>query len=112
MDTALRSYILSRFNLTNLSGQSTQTNVHVTSFLCADSLPRQMSRPLSPPLFSRCKANSASFRARLGNAKDIINKLEDVPAPVPEELEDDIDNVNMMVVDGWGTYINPFKHMV
>lgn len=108
MDTATRSYILSRFKLANPPAQSTQTNVYITSFLRADSPPRQIPLPLSPPLFFRSKVNSDSLRTRIGSAKDIIDRLHDVPALVPEELDGDMGKVNMTIVDGWGTCIISF----
>jgi hypothetical protein len=44
----------------------------------------------------------------MGNARDIVDRVGDVPAPVPDELEDDMDRVNMTIVDGWGTCIMSF----
>jgi hypothetical protein len=102
MDTATRSYVLSRFKLANPPGQPTEISVHVTSFLRADSPPpHEIPRPFSPPLFPR--ANSGSFGTGIGNAKNIVGRLDDIPATVPEELEDDIDKMDMTIVDGWGT---------
>jgi hypothetical protein len=34
-----------------------------------------------------------------------VGRLNAVPAPVLEELEDDLDNVNMSIVDGWSTRV-------
>ncbi|OAX38957.1 hypothetical protein K503DRAFT_856354 [Rhizopogon vinicolor AM-OR11-026] len=104
MDTATRSYVLSQFKLANPPAQSTETNMHVTSFLRADSPPPHPNpRPFSPPLFPGSKANSGSLGAGMLNAKAIMDKMDDVPAPVPEELEVDMDKLNMMIVDGWVT---------
>ncbi|KAG1747671.1 hypothetical protein EDB19DRAFT_2037030 [Suillus lakei] len=101
IETTTRSYILSLFKSANPPAQSTETNAHVTSFLRADSPPLQIHRPLSPPLFPRSKVSSGSLGTGISNAKDIVVRLNAVPAPILEELEDDIDNVNMKIVDGW-----------
>ncbi|KAG2141046.1 hypothetical protein DEU56DRAFT_796935 [Suillus clintonianus] len=101
IETTTRSYILSLFRTANPPAQSTETNAHVISFLRADSPPLQIQRPLSPPLFPRSKSHSGSLGTGIVNAKDIVDRLNAVPAPVLEELEDDIDRVNMTIVDGW-----------
>ncbi|KAG1783349.1 hypothetical protein EV702DRAFT_958741 [Suillus placidus] len=103
IETITRSYILSLFKSANPPAQSTETNVHVTSFLRANSPSLQIQRPLSPPLFPRSKASPGSLGTGIANAKDIVGRLNAVPAPVLAELEDDIDNVSMSIVDGWGT---------
>ncbi|KAG1813861.1 uncharacterized protein BJ212DRAFT_1364133 [Suillus subaureus] len=101
IESTTRTHILSLFKLANPPAQSTETNSHVTSFLRADSPPHQIQRPLSPPLFPRSKASPGSLWTGIANAKDIVGRLTAVPAPVLEELEDDVDRVNMSIVDGW-----------
>ncbi|KAG2069458.1 hypothetical protein BDR04DRAFT_1078066 [Suillus decipiens] len=101
IESTTRTCILSLFKSANPPAQSTETNVHVTSFLRANSPPLQIQRPLSPPLFPRSKASPDSLWTGIANAKDIVGRLNAVPAPVPEELEDDVDDVNMSIVDGW-----------
>jgi hypothetical protein len=105
IESTTRTYILSLFKSANPPAQSTEINGHVTSFLRADSPPLQIQRPLSPPLFPRSKASPDSLWAGISNAKDIVGRLNAVPAPVLEELEDDVDNVNMSIVDGWSTRV-------
>ncbi|KAG2358874.1 hypothetical protein BDR07DRAFT_1611638 [Suillus spraguei] len=101
IESTTRTCILSLFKLANPPAQPTETNVHVTSFLRANSPPLQIQRPLSPPLFPRSKASPDSLWTGIANAKDIVGRLNAVPAPIPEELEDDVDSVNMSIVDGW-----------
>ncbi|KAG1730675.1 uncharacterized protein EDB91DRAFT_1252534 [Suillus paluster] len=101
IDTTTRSYMLSLFKSANPPAQSTETNVHVNAFLRANSPPLQIRRPFSPPLFPRSRASSGSLGTGIANAKDIVDRLNTDPVPVLEELEDDIDEVNMTIVDGW-----------
>ncbi|KAG1871615.1 hypothetical protein F4604DRAFT_1769066 [Suillus subluteus] len=101
IESTTRTYILSLFKSANPPAQSTETNDNVTSFLRVDSPPLQIQRPLSPPLFPRSKASPGSLWTGIVNAKDIVGRLNAVRAPVLEELEDDVDNVNMSIVDGW-----------
>ncbi|KAG1846225.1 hypothetical protein DFJ58DRAFT_799542 [Suillus subalutaceus] len=101
IESTTRTYILSLFKSANPPAQSTETNGHITSFLRVDSPPLQIQRPLSPPLFPRSKASPDSLWTSIANAKDIVDRLKAVRAPVLEELEDDVDNVNMSIVDGW-----------
>ncbi|KAG1879583.1 hypothetical protein C8R48DRAFT_767834 [Suillus tomentosus] len=107
IESTTRTYILSLFKSANPPAQLTETNVHVASFLRADSPPLQIQRPLSPPLFSRSQASTGSSWTGITNAKDIVGRLNAAPAPVPEELEDNIDSGNMSIVDGWGTCAVP-----
>jgi hypothetical protein len=102
IDTITRTYIISLFKSTNAPALSTETNSHITSFLRADSPPLRIQRPLSPPLFPRSKTSPVSSGTGITNAKDIVGRLNAVPAPVLEELEDDIDNTSMSIIDGWG----------
>ncbi|KAG2153615.1 uncharacterized protein EDB93DRAFT_227664 [Suillus bovinus] len=104
IESTTRTCILSLFKLANPPAQSTETNVHVTSFLRANSPPLQIQRPLSPPLFPRSKASPGSLWTGIANAKDIADRLNAVPAPVPKELEDDVDIVSMSIVDGWAVH--------
>ncbi|KAG1800395.1 uncharacterized protein HD556DRAFT_1230584 [Suillus plorans] len=101
MESTTRTYILSLFKSANPPAQLTETNVHVASFLRADSPPFQIQRPLSPPLFSRSQASPGSLWTGIANAKDIVGRLNAAPVPVQEELEDNVDSVNMSIVDGW-----------
>lgn len=101
IDTDTRTYILSLFKSANAPAQSPEINGHVASFLCANSPPIQIQRPPSPPLFPRSKASPVSSGTCIMNAKDIVGRLNAVPAPVLEELEDEIDNVSMSIIDGW-----------
>lgn len=107
IESTTRTYILSLFKSANPPAQLTETNVHVASFLRADSPPLQIQRPLSPPLFSRSQASPGSLWTSITNAKDIVGRLNAAPAPVPEELEDNVDSGNMSIVDGWGTCAVP-----
>ncbi|KAG1825271.1 hypothetical protein EV424DRAFT_686906 [Suillus variegatus] len=101
IESTTRTYILSLFKSANPPAQLTETNVHVASFLRADSPPLQIQRPLSPPLFSRSQASPGSLWTSITNAKDIVGRLNAAPAPVPKELEDNVDSGNMSIVDGW-----------
>ncbi|KAG1738575.1 hypothetical protein EDD22DRAFT_336529 [Suillus occidentalis] len=101
IDTITRTYIISLFKSANAPAPSTETNSYITSFLRAGSPPLQNQRPLSPPLFPRSKASPVSSRTGFTNAKDIVGRLNAIPAPVLEELEDDIDNTSMSIIDGW-----------
>jgi hypothetical protein len=77
----------------------------VSPFLRPDSPPLQIHRPLSPPLFLRSNTSPDSLWAGISDAKDIVDRLIAVPAPVLEELEDDVDNVSVSIIDGWSTRV-------
>lgn len=102
IDAITRTSIISLFKSANAPALSTETNSHITSFLRADSPPLRIQRPLSPPLFPRSKSSPVSSGTGITNAKDIVGRLNAVPAPVLEELEDNIDNTSMSIIDGWG----------